>query len=82
MQGINGVNEEEREREREIWLLYLTCCGCLCFVSGTVDWSAICGCSISWSYSHFGRNFFCIIDQNCEVGPTSIDLVITYAVNS
>ena len=46
--------ERERERARERESLLWPRCDCLCPVSlpnGTVGWSAVCICGISWSCS-------------------------------
>ena len=44
-------------RKRESWFLYFNCVLAVLYPfsasrpHGAVDWSAICGCDVSWSYS-------------------------------
>ena len=50
-----------RRRRQDCFTLiaFLVACGCYCFVTlphSAVSWSAVCDCSISWSYSLFLRH--------------------------
>ena len=60
--AIVFTNVDEERADGFSLIVYFMSCDCLCSVAlprGSVGWSAVCDCGISWSYSLTFYTVFC-----------------------